>query len=96
MAKFINLVSVQALPNYSLALEFEDGVKKVFDFKPELALAPFAPLKDIALFNRATATSGGVVWNDDIDISAEYLYDNGILVNRPKQGRGERFSRIHL
>jgi len=82
MVQFMKVISVKALPDYMLLLEFEDGAKKKFDFKKLLNSAPFYPLKNVELFNKAKSDNGGggVVWDDDIDIASEYLYDNGILV----------------
>ena len=77
MVQFMNLVSAKVLPNYMLALEFEDGARKVFDFKKELDFLPFVPLKNIRLFGQAKSIGSAVVLNDDIDIAAEYLYEHG-------------------
>jgi len=78
--QFMNVVSVRVLPDYVLALEFEDGEKKIYDFKQELKHPVFAPLKDKKLFRKAKSVGGGIIWNEDIDIASEYLYDNGIPV----------------
>lgn len=50
----------------------------MFDFKPLLEKPAYAALKDIDVFKGVYIDYGIPVWNDgDIDISPEYLYENG-------------------
>lgn len=63
---------------YLLWVRFNNGEAKVFDFKPLLEKSAFIPLKDIDVFKGVYIDYGIPVWNDgDIDISPEYLYENG-------------------
>lgn len=34
----------------------------------------YKPLSDLDLFKRAYQAHGMVIWNDDLDVSAEWLY----------------------
>jgi hypothetical protein len=77
---FIKLQSVVAMPDYTLLLTFENGEKKVFDFKPKFSLKIYEPLKNPALFMQAQKYSYAVVWNDVIDIASEALYAKGVPV----------------
>ena len=73
---------VKANNDYTLLLTFVTGEKKIFDFKPLLNEYPFEPLKDIDFFKKAYICGRSVVWNDDIDIAPEYLYENGKTIMR--------------
>lgn len=68
---------VQPHKNYTLTVKFHDGSVKFFDAAPLLEYAIYEPLKNPGFFMRAKADCGTVVWNDDIDIAPEYLYEAG-------------------
>ena len=71
------VTAVTPLDDYRLKLNFIDGAVKIYDMKPQLYGA-LAPLKDIALFNRARVFMSTVIWTDKIDIAPEELYANGV------------------
>lgn len=75
MEVLMDVVKVEARPDYSLLLEFENGERRVFDMTPYLEKKPFAPLKGSPLFAKASVAYGTVVWPGDIDIAPETLYD---------------------
>ena len=60
----------------TLRLEFRDGRRGVFDFRPYLDFGPYAPLRDVKLFMKAHVAYDTVVWSDDIDIAPERLYSD--------------------
>ena len=66
---------VQPKQDYTLLLTFADGTKKVYDARPLVDKAIYAQLKNITFFLRAKVECGTVVWNDDIDIAPEHLYE---------------------
>lgn len=68
--------SVKPRENYTLLLTFEDGKKGIYDVKPLLKDKIFEPLKDMRLFMLAHMECSTVVWNDELDIAPEELYDN--------------------
>ena len=73
----IKVCGVRPLPDHKLWLRFSTGEAKVFDFKPLLNDAGFAPLKDEQTFAGVYIDYGVTVWNDgDIDIAPEYLYEH--------------------
>ena len=41
----------------------------------------FQPLENLDLFNQAHVDYGGVVWNDEIDLAQESLYDKGVTID---------------
>ncbi len=81
---------VNALPEYKLCVRFSEGVTKIYDVSPLFEkYRMFEPLKsDSELFTSVVVDQGGygVVWNDDIDISCDELWENGAVVDTPFDG----------
>jgi hypothetical protein len=77
---FVKLESVVAKSDYTLLVTFENGEKKIYDFKPKLNLKIYEPLKSPLLFMKAQKKSYAVVWNDKIDIASEALYEHGVPI----------------
>lgn len=79
---FHKIKSVTALNNYQLFVQFCDGVTKGFDVKPLFdRWEPLRALETIpGLFCCVQVDAGGygVTWNDDLDISCEELWENGV------------------
>ena len=75
MAVLLDVVKVEAKPNYKLFLEFENGEKRIFDMLPYMDKKPFVELKGSPLFAKASVDCGTVVWPGNIDIAPETLYD---------------------
>ena len=74
----LKVSGVRPMDNYLLWVRFNNGKTKVFDFKPILEKPAFVPLKDVDVFKSVYIDYGIPVWDDgDIDISPEYLYENG-------------------
>jgi hypothetical protein len=74
METLLDVVSVNAKPDYTLFLEFENGEKRVFDMTPLMNKKPFTQLKGSPLFMKASVDYGTVVWPGNIDIAPETLY----------------------
>ena len=74
----VEVISAKALPNHKLLVGFTTGEKKIFDFAPKLDKPAFQRLKNPVLFSRAKADYSAVIWNDEIDIAAEALYEGGV------------------
>lgn len=66
---------VQPKEDYTLLLTFADGSKKVYNARPLLEKAIYSQLNNLPFFLCAKAQYGTVVWNDDIDIAPEHLYE---------------------
>jgi hypothetical protein len=75
MEALLDVVAVEAKPNYLLHLEFENGEKRIFDMSPYMDKKPFVQLKGSPLFAMAFVDYGTVVWPNNIDIAPETLYD---------------------
>jgi hypothetical protein len=76
------IMSVSAVDDHTLLVEFDNAEKKKYDITPLLNLDMFSQLKDAALFNAVEVEKGGyaVAWNDDIDISEYELWSHGVSV----------------
>lgn len=72
--------SVKPQSDYTLLLTFADKSTRIFDMKPLLSKPVFQPLKNIVLFMQAKTDSWTVIWNDEIDISPEHLYEYSTLI----------------
>ena len=70
------VVDVMPQKDYTLLLTFEDGKKGLYDAAQLLKEEIFEPLKSLPVFLSAHAEDGTVVWNGDLDIAPEYLYEN--------------------
>lgn len=66
---------VQPKEDYTLLLTFADGEKKVYNARPLLEKNIYYKLKNLAFFLCAKVEYGTVVWDDDIDIAPEHLYE---------------------
>lgn len=71
---------VEAKDDYKLLITFATGEKKIFDFAPLLNQIYYKDLIDKELFKKACVGGDTVVWNDEIDIAPEYLYENSIPI----------------
>ena len=83
---FHKVKGVAALPEHKLSVEFAEGVTKIYDAAPLMERIPvFKELEDEALFGSVQVDAGGygIVWNDDIDLSCDELWDNGEEVSTP-------------
>lgn len=79
----IRISGVRPLNDYMLWVRFNTGEAKIYDCKPLLELAGFAPLKDTEVFKGVYIDYGVTVWHGgDIDIAPEELYENGITADR--------------
>ncbi|WP_241158150.1 DUF2442 domain-containing protein [Adlercreutzia sp. ZJ138] len=86
---FHKVKNVAALPGLKLSVQFTNGTTKLYDIAPLLdRLDAFAPLADEHLFNSVEVDVGGygIVWNDDIDLSCDELWNNGTEVQTPFDG----------
>ena len=87
---FHKIKNVSALPEYKLSIQFSEGVTKIYDVKPLFEkIPPFGALKENnAEFTCVTVDVGGygIVWNDDLDLSCDELWENGVKVETPFDG----------
>ena len=86
---FHKIKNISPLPEYRLSVQFAEGCTKIYDMKPLFERIPFfAELKDPHLFSDVTVDIGGhgIVWNDDLDLACDELWENGVEVETPFDG----------
>ena len=87
---FHKIKNVSPLPDYKLSVQFSEGVTKLYDIKPLFEKLPvFKTLLDNPeKFAAVSVDVGGygIVWNDELDLSCDELWDNGIEVKTPFDG----------
>lgn len=83
---FHKIKSVTPLKDYKVSVQFCEGITKKYDVKPLFSrFKVFNNLKDERLFNKVHVGIGGygIIWNDDIDLSCDEIYENGITTKTP-------------
>ena len=87
---FHKIKNVAPIPDFKLSVRFSEGVTKLYDMKPLFDKLPvFRQLKDNpAEFSGVTVDVGGygIVWNDDLDLSCDELWEHGTVVETPFDG----------
>ena len=68
-----------------LEVKFQDGLVKRYDMKVLFSKYPvFEALKDRELFEKGRLMGYGIIWNDEIDIETETIYEEGKTVRKNK------------
>ena len=84
---FHKVKTVNVIPDYRLSIQFAEGITKIYDLKPLFEKWPiFRNLKndDTLLYSVEVDAGGyGIIWNDDIDLSCDELFENGETVETP-------------
>lgn len=70
------VTAVQPQKDYTLLLTFADGEKRLYNALPLLEKGIYSPLKNLAFFMGARVGGDTVIWNDEIDIAPEHLYES--------------------
>ena len=87
---FHKIKNVTALPDFRLSVRFCEGVTKLYDVTPLFTKwKMFSVLKDKPeVFATVEVDVGGygVIWADDLDISCDELWENGVAVETPFDG----------
>lgn len=87
---FHKVKNVFPLPEFKLSVQFSEGVTKIYDVKPLFDKIPaFNELKsNPEEFSCVTVDVGGygIIWNDDLDLSCDELWENGVKVKTPFDG----------
>ena len=85
---FVKITSIATLPDFVLLVGFSTGEFKQFDVKPLIQkYPPFKALTEVnGLYEQAKIDVGGygIVWNDDLDLSADGLYEQGKVCQVPE------------
>lgn len=87
---FHKVKSVAPLSNFTLSVQFSEGVTKLYDLKPLFERIPaFLYLNENpAEYDCVSVDVGGygIVWNDELDLSCDELWENGTVVETPFDG----------
>ena len=83
---FHKAINLKLLEGTALEVSFEDGAVKRYDMRNLFPKYPqLKALEDRNLFLSAKLIgSYGIVWNDDLDIEAETVYEDGETVRKEK------------
>ena len=87
--KFHKVKDVSALADLKLSVQFTNGTTKIYDVSPlRQRFSAFRILEDKTLFRDIKVDQGGygIVWNDDLDLSCDELWENGAEVATPFDG----------
>ena len=87
--KFHKVKDVSALADLKLSVQFTNGTTKIYDVSPLMQrFSAFRILEDETLFRDVQVDQGGygIVWNDDLDLSCDELWENGAEVATPFDG----------
>ena len=87
--KFHKVKDVSALADLKLSVQFTNGTTKIYDVSPLMQrFSAFRILEDETLFRDIKVEQGGygIVWNDDLDLSCDELWENGAEVATPFDG----------
>ena len=70
-------VILEAKPkdDYTIFVKFADGKSGIFDAGDLIKRQPWNQVVDSGLFMQVRPAFGTLVWNDDVDIAPEYVYD---------------------
>jgi len=72
----VKVISVEAKPNYTLDLTFDDGITGEISIKDRLFGEVFEPLKKYEFFEQVKVDDFGVVcWPNDADLATDVLYE---------------------
>ena len=86
---FHKIKNVTALPDYKISIQFSEGITKIYNVKELIEKNPmFKNLKNEELFYNVEVDVGGygIIWNDDIDISCDELYEKGETIETQFDG----------
>ncbi len=87
---FHKIKNVSPLSNFKLSIQFSEGITKLYDVNPLFEKIPaFGYLKENPNeFNCVSVDVGGygIIWNDELDLSCDELWKNGIQVETPFDG----------
>lgn len=83
---FHKAINLKLKDGTSLELTFQSGEVKAYDMAALFSKYPqLEALKDRELFLAGKLMgSYGIVWNDDLDIEAETIYEDGVTVRQEK------------
>jgi hypothetical protein len=87
---FHKIKNVSPLPEHRLSVQFSEGITKIYKVKPLIDQCPAFKyfLEHPAAFSDVSVDVGGygIVWNDELDLSCDEIWTNGVEVKTPFDG----------
>jgi len=87
---FHKVKAVNTLPDFLLSVQFAEGVTKLYDVKPlfeKWTIFQWLKRHPECFPDVAVSVGGyGIIWNDDLDLSCDELYENGVEIKTPFDG----------
>ena len=87
---FHKVKNVSALPDFKLSVQFSEGATKIYDLKPLFAQIPafrYFEKHPEEFYNVYVDVGGyGIIWGDELDLSCDELWENGVQVETPFDG----------
>jgi hypothetical protein len=71
----LDVIQVQANPDFSLIVWFENGEKRYFNMGAYMDQKPWKRLREKDVFLKAFVQNGTVAWPGNMDIDPETLYE---------------------
>jgi len=88
------MTRVEYRGEYVYRVPFEDGVEGEIDFSDYLSRGPvFEPLKDKALFAKATVEGGTIAWPNGAEVAPETLYEKLLHAGKSREPTAEMTDR---
>lgn len=84
---FHKAIGLKLMEGTALTVSFQDGVVKYYDMSVLFSKYPqLRALEDRSLFLSGKLMGAyGIVWNDDLDIETETIYEDGRIVENRKE-----------
>jgi Protein of unknown function (DUF2442) len=79
----LEITKAEHLEGYRLLVWFNDGALKIIDLTGYLHKLHLAPLKEAGHIRRFQIDLGTIIWEGEIDIAPEYLYNIATDTLRP-------------
>ena len=70
----LRIIDIDYVKEYTLAITFNNGVRKVVDLKPHLTGKVFEPLLSIENFRQYGLNQRTIEWASGADLAPEFLY----------------------
>lgn len=87
---FHKIKNISPLAEYKLSVQFSEGVTKLYDIKPLFERIPafgyFKEHPEEFACVHVDVGGYGIVWNDDLDLSCNELWEHGEQVDTPFDG----------
>ena len=84
---FHKVKKITPLQDYKLSVVFSEGVTKIYDVSKLFSVIDDFKvfLDDPKEFQNVSVDVGGygIIWNDDLDLSCDELWENGVQVKTP-------------